>query len=62
MDKQGAIINMLMKMDPERDAALIDRLYDVTKRMFRKGERRPSPAGRDDEEPRGAERGRPRRK
>lgn len=62
MDKQGAIINMVMRMDPERDAALIDRLYDVTKRMFRKGERRPSPAGRDDEELRGAERGRPRRK
>ena len=62
MDKQGAIINMVMKMDPERDSVLIDRLYDVTKRMFRKGERRPSTAGRDDEEPRGAERGRPRRK
>ena len=40
MDKQTAIINMILKMDPERDGALLDRLYDVVKRMFRKGARK----------------------
>lgn len=37
MDKQTAIINMISKMDPERDGNLLDRLYDIVKRMYRRG-------------------------
>ena len=39
MDKQAAIINMIWKMDPEQDGALLDKLYDIVKRMYRKGAR-----------------------
>lgn len=40
MDKQTAIINMISKMDPERDSGLLDRLYDIVKRMYRRGARK----------------------
>ena len=33
MDKQSAIINMVMKIENE---ALIDKLYDIVKRLYRK--------------------------
>lgn len=39
MDKQAAIVNMIWKMDPETDSALLDRLYDIVKRMYRRGSR-----------------------
>ena len=36
MDKQSAIINMVMKIENE---ALIDKLYDIVKRLYRKSAR-----------------------
>ena len=39
MDKQSAIINMVAKLDPETDEALLDKLYDIVRRMYRKGAR-----------------------
>lgn len=37
MDKQTAIINMIMKIENE---ALLDKVYDFVKRLYRKGARR----------------------
>lgn len=37
MDKQSAIINMVLKMNND---ALIDKLYDIVKRMYRRGSRK----------------------
>lgn len=36
MDKQSAIINMVLKIENE---AVIDKLYDIVKRLYRKGAR-----------------------
>lgn len=37
MDKQSAIINMVLKIEND---ALLDRLYDIVKRLYRKGARK----------------------